>query len=343
MVSPSQTSAACFVLLLGAPPAAAQPAPGPPAPSAAAPAADEPTEADSDLVARAITLRKQGEEAVAIGLLREAYASERTPRISGHLGLAERALGLARDAEQHLSEALAATDDQWVRANQQLLSDALRYAQRQLAWVRVVVGPTGVEATVRIAGEPASVGQRVRVKAGSVTVEASAKGYRSKNIRTELAPEKELLVTLNLTPLPLTQPARQPPSKPPPSARAGALPGPIGEPAGATSSQTSWAYVSGGVGLVGLGLATYFGLQALDHQATAKDLCPETRCTNRAGVDADSAARRDALYSDLSLGVGVIALGVSIYLLLSDTKPAAARSNAQPWAAPGGGGARWAF
>lgn len=332
MASSFQTSALCLALLWLAAPAAAQPDP-------TTPEAAEPGGVDSDLVARAIALRKRGDEAAAIELLREAYVSERTPRVAGHLGLAERALGLSRDAEEHLVEALDATDDEWVRANEELLSDALRYARRQLAWVRIEVRPKGVAAAVRVAGEPADISQRVRVKAGSVTVEASADGYAPKSLRAELAPDKELLVTIDLVPLP----SQAPPAKPPKQPQPGAPPASGSTADSSGASHQTWAYVSGGVGLVGLGLATYFGLQALDQQATAKDLCPETRCANPTGVDADSDARRNALFSDISLGVGVVALGVSVYLLLSDTKPSAARADLTLWAAPGGGGARLAF
>src|SRR5690606_25295995 len=95
-------------------------------------------------------------------------------------------------------EALEASSDPWVVENQQLLQDALRYAERQLAWARIVVRPEGVAAKVTVSGEVVDPTTRVRVKAGSIVVEATAPGYASSRVSSEIPPEKELIVTLDL-------------------------------------------------------------------------------------------------------------------------------------------------
>ncbi|MCA9640683.1 MAG: hypothetical protein KC492_08295 [Myxococcales bacterium] len=281
------------------PSASAEPPGAPDAP----PAASEKPE--DDLVERAITLRKQRNESAARELLRKAYETDKSPRVAGHLGLAERALGLAQEAEVHLLEALAASKDPWVVENQQLLQDALRYAERQLAWARIVVRPAGVTAKVTVAGEVVDASKRVRVKAGSIVIEATAPGYVSSRVSTEIPPEKELLVTLDLRKV---EPERTEPHPPPP-------PPPKDPPSGPPTA----AYLLLGGGALALGVGGYFGLRALSEKNTADDLCPSTTCTNREGVDADDNARRFALYSDIGLGVGIVALGIATYLFLTDS------------------------
>lgn len=305
-----------------APPADDEPDAAPDPPPSASPAP-----ADSDLVERAIALRKQRNESAARELLRKAYEKDKSPRVAGHLGLAERALGLAREAEVHLLEALEASSDPWVVENQQLLQDALRYAERQLAWARIVVRPEGLAAQVTVSGEVVDPTKRVRVKAGSIVVEATARGYASSRVSSEIPPEKELIVTLDLRKL------DEPPRRPLPKQEK-----PHGQHAGPPSA-TYWLL---GGGVLALGVGTYFGLRALSEKNTADDLCPTSRCTNQSGVDADRDARRFALYSDIGLGVGIVALGVATYLFL--TEPAKAeRSGLQLHLGGKGGSASWSF
>lgn len=290
------------------------------APDAPPPTTEKP---EVDLVERAITLRKQRNESAARELLQKAYQTDKSPRVAGHLGLAERALGLAQEAEVHLLEALAEARDPWVVENQQLLQDALRYAERQLAWARIVVRPQGVTARVTVAGEVVDASKRVRVKAGSIVIEATAPGYASSRVSTEIPPEKELVVTLDLRKLEEDRPA------PPPPSVTGASP------------PTSAYWLLGG-GALALGVGSYFGLRALSEKSTADDLCPSTRCANPEGVDADQDARRYALYSDIGLGVGIVALGVATYLFLTDS-PRAKQGKLQLQLAGHGAGARWHF
>ncbi|MEZ4230106.1 MAG: hypothetical protein R3B89_13095 [Polyangiaceae bacterium] len=294
----------------------------------------DPSEQES-LIERAIELRKQRNESAARELLQQAYREEKSPRVAGHLGLAERALGLAREAEGHLREALAASDDPWVTENEELLRGALRYAERQLAWARIVVRPSFVKAKVTIAGEPVDASRRVRVKAGSVVIEATAPGYSSSRVTTEIPPEKELLVTLNLR----AQEAPEP--------TVGSNPEPrendeLAPPKDETHGPPVSAYWLLGGGALALGIGSYFGVRALSEKSTADDLCPTTRCTSAEGVSADEDARRFALYSDVGVGLGIVALGVATYLFLTDTN-SRPRSGLRLRLAGRAGSASWTF
>jgi hypothetical protein len=95
-------------------------------------------------------------------------------------------------------------------------------------------------------------------------------------------------------------------------------------------------YVLGGVGLVGIAGFAYFGLTAshdLDHlRTTCAPFC--------ATADLDS-ARHEALFADIALGVGVVALGAAAYTFFTrpnDTPSAATLIDVRPL--PGGGMAR---
>lgn len=105
------------------------------------------------------------------------------------------------------------------------------------------------------------------------------------------------------------------------------------------------AYVAGGVGVVGVGLGTFFGLKAFSDWHTRNNNCPGGRC-NQAAVAAHDSAHSAAIASDISFGVGIAALGAGVYLWLtsrggSEEKPpgnASARVRVAPLAGPDVGG-----
>jgi hypothetical protein len=80
------------------------------------------------------------------------------------------------------------------------------------------------------------------------------------------------------------------------------------EPAPDTGSPPTAAYVLGGIGLVALGVGGYFGYTAKTRADELEDCRPT--CSRD---DADS-MRQKALVADVSLGVGVVALGIATVL-----------------------------
>ncbi|MGE0323750.1 MAG: hypothetical protein AB7S68_15670 [Polyangiaceae bacterium] len=92
------------------------------------------------------------------------------------------------------------------------------------------------------------------------------------------------------------------------------------------------AWVLGGVGVVALGSYAYFGLQAKserDDLDSCKPTCPE--------ADVDS-ARSKWLLSNVSCGVGVVALGAAVWISL-DRPSGVATSTTRAGFAPAPGGA----
>ncbi|HEY2899266.1 MAG TPA: hypothetical protein VGL59_01735 [Polyangia bacterium] len=105
--------------------------------AAAAPAEDPET-----LIHQGIELRKKGDDLRAEGYFRRAFELARTPRAAAQLGLVEMALGVFTDADEYLSQALA-SPDAWVRANNQILRDALDRARTHLLRIQMSGLPVG--------------------------------------------------------------------------------------------------------------------------------------------------------------------------------------------------------
>lgn len=102
-----------------------------------------------------------------------------------------------------------------------------------------------------------------------------------------------------------------------------------------------------GAGALGLGLGTYFGLQARDARAEAQDLCPDVNGAQRCTADARDAIDRDrsqSLKADLGFGLGLAAATVGVILVLShDDKSEAAPAPALLRAGPRTGGGQVDF
>lgn len=76
------------------------------------------------------------------------------------------------------------------------------------------------------------------------------------------------------------------------------------------------AYVLGGVGLVGLAGFTYFGLSGQSKHSDLSDSC-KPNCSDARVDEVD----QQFLFADISLGVGLVSLGVATYLFLTHDAP----------------------
>lgn len=83
------------------------------------------------------------------------------------------------------------------------------------------------------------------------------------------------------------------------------------------SSQRIAGWAVGGAGAVSLVLGTYFGVEAVSKSHDAKQTCTPSNCTDPGAVQENSTAKSDALFADITLGAGLVAVGVGAYLLLS--------------------------
>jgi hypothetical protein len=130
--------------------------------------------------------------------------------------------------------------------------------------------------------------------------------------------EKGRVVTVRLAPPALTAPTPPPATDAPP-------------PASHPLTVSPLTLVLGGVGILGVASFTYFGLTAQGDLNHLRQTCAP-RC---ASSDLDS-VKREALAADISLGVGVVAVGVAIYTLFAHHAPPAATNQVGLTPTPGG-------
>ena len=73
----------------------------------------------------------------------------------------------------------------------------------------------------------------------------------------------------------------------------------------------------GAAGLVGLSVGTYFGIRAMSDAGGAKDACPNTACSNAAGVQKNDDAKSNARLADVVLPLGLVGVvtGSLLYYL----------------------------
>jgi hypothetical protein len=103
---------------------------------------------------------------------------------------------------------------------------------------------------------------------------------------------------------------------------------------GGRSSQKTWGLVLGGVGIVGLGVGSYFGVQALSTSSKVRQECPSAACGSTGALQQNDDARSDARLADVGLAVGAGALvaGSLLYFLAPSSAglrvaPAVGRTN----------------
>ena len=210
---------------------------------------------------------------------------------------------------------------------QSVAKEHLALLEAQLTKLTVTVAP----ATAALSGlevkrdgatiGPPSWGVAAPIDPGVHTLEATAPGRRPWRIVVTASrpgeahavhvPELELVA-----PPPIASASASPSASPSASA-------PIVTPPGREARSNTAGYVVGGAGFVALGVGAIFGLQAITTAKRANDRCPTPECAD-ADARADSAsARRSATISDVGFGLGIVALGISGYLLLAPRATAA--------------------
>ncbi|MBK7582963.1 MAG: PEGA domain-containing protein [Myxococcales bacterium] len=107
-------------------------------------------------------------------------------------------------------------------------------------------------------------------------------------------------------------------------------------------------WVALGVGVVGVGVGSYFGLKTFSKKNESKDQCGEAigqsdpnRCTPQ-GVDLRDDAKSAATFSTIGFAVGAVGVGAGVVLLLSSggsaPEKSARRTQFVPMVGPRGGG-----
>ena len=94
--------------------------------------------------------------------------------------------------------------------------------------------------------------------------------------------------------------------------------------------------VVGGIGLVALGVGTYFALSSLDAYDEAEKACPTHRGCNETARDAREEAETKAWFANISLAAGIVATGVGAWLVLGSSRESAKTVSVRVVPAPHG-------
>jgi hypothetical protein len=156
---------------------------------------------------------------------------------------------------------------------------------------------------------PTTWGAPLPVDPGKHTVEARAPGRSTWRATVEVSANGGAqTVDVQLAPAPPVEPAPVPVAIAPP---------PPPPPATETVHPTrTLGIVLGSVALASLGTGIAFGAAALSKNSDATSLCSRSHCDNPTAVHDSRQARDLAVFADVGIGVGVVALGAAAYLFL---------------------------
>lgn len=195
------------------------------------------------------------------------------------------------------------------------LRERVRIAQEHIAWLapripRLVVS---VAPAARVEGLRVTAGALPRdegtwgvalpVDPGDVEIAATAPGRAPFHTTVPLAEAQQ--VTVDVPPLPSIPP---PSNAVPPGASPASSPPP---------AATIWRPVGiaiGALGVVALGVGTYFGVRAIGKWNDASSVCPAASCNDPGAVSNASDARDAARVADFTLAGGVAALATGVVL-----------------------------
>jgi hypothetical protein len=251
-------------------------------------------------------------------------------------------LALCYEKQGKIASAWGAFEDAIVVARKDGRADRVTLAQEHIATLKPQLSRLTLRVSdatpglvVKLDGrriERAVWGAPIPLDPGSHDVEASAPGRTPWTQRVELSAasgdksiEVPELLSQSIAAAPATQPEAAPPSGTMAAADAG----------GSTSTV---GIIVGGVGLVALGVGSYFGLESFSAWRDRNDHCGAEGCDDE-GIAYGEDTNRYANYANIGVGVGLVAVGVGTYLVLSspssptgaeDTGAASARLRVEP-------------
>lgn len=175
-------------------------------------------------------------------------------------------------------------------------------------------------------------GIAIPVDPGKYHIVASADGYHSFEVDLEV-----LTTGDNKTlEIPALRPAAAAPASPAPVATASStlaqsnagpapLPAPVPDAPSPANGMRYAAYITGALGVVGLGVGSYFGVKAISKNSDAERFCPRgNRCDDPSGERLTNDAKHAAVAANVAIGVGAafVIAGVVLYLTHDSAKKA---------------------
>ena len=274
------------------------------------PTAEEKAQADA-FFREGRALLTAGKIAEACGKLAESHRLDPAPGTLVNLALCHEKEGKTARAWAEFNEVAERPGDD--KARREFATAHARDLEGKLSRLRLVVTEGGVRPTVKLDGRektPSAWGSALPLDPGARVVEASAPGH---NTWSE---------TVTVPPGPATVEIRVP------LLVATAAPAALGpkvaepqEPRKGAGATRPLGFVLLAVGVVGVGVGSYFGVRTLSKKSDADALCPTNKCAGNADVQAlDDAAKSSALISTVGIGVGAAALVVGGVLVLTAPK-----------------------
>jgi hypothetical protein len=297
-----------------------------------APAWAEPTTEDKAL---ALKLFDEGKNLLAAGKIDDACCkleeSRRLDPLPGtvlNVAVCHEQQGRAASAVADFREARALAERDG-RADRVTLADQHLHAlEPQVSSLVIVVPPEADRPDLVITRDATPVGRvawgtRIPVDPGDHVVEATATNKKAWKSALTVASNGDVK-TVTLAPLEDAAPAAPAPAPPPVVQPVKAVPAPsVPPPTTVTnehrglSTRRMLALVSGGVGLVGVGLGTYFGLSAISKHHDPSATCMTTSCPTADNLNKQAGTAADV--ATASFAVGLVGLGLGAFLWLGDT------------------------
>ena len=242
-------------------------------------------------------------------------------------------------------EALVAAQRDGRRDRTEFANKHLAGLENRLARLTVQV-PAGARVaglSLSLDGSPlgdAAWGVAIPVDPGPHTVRAEAPGKQPFETAVEVSPASGARVSLDVPSLADAPVASAPAASATPLTSSTTpvprVDGGGGEVNQGSSSRATAGWIVGGVGVASIGVASYFGLRAFSQWSVRESYCPQGLCKADA-VTPGKNANTAATISDVGFGVGLAAVAVGTYLVLSGHKkaPAASQATAVWHATPG--------
>jgi serine/threonine-protein kinase len=235
-------------------------------------------------------------------------------------------LGRTASAWALFREAASAAQAEGQAERAQVGAQRAAQLEPQLARLAVLVPPAAQVPGLEIYRNGTQVlapvwGVMVPVDPGPQKIEARAPNYEPWDHTENLAKNGQLSVTVpRLTPLPNPQPvAAAPVPASEPAAPISAAQTAQVDTSSPGSAQRTIALVTGAVGVVGLGLGSYFGIRAASKNSDAHDACPDRECSP-ANFKLHEAAQDAATLSNVFVIGGAALLGAGIVLYFTAPK-----------------------
>lgn len=240
---------------------------------------------------------KRGDFQAALEAYEESGSHVDSSANRRRLARAKAGLGRFLEAKAELDHVL--NDESAGKDQKKLAQKELDELTRRIPKLQLEL-PQGFSGTVELDGraipDPADA---QLLDPGNHTVRASADGFEDFELRLELKEGESRTATIDLTPLP--KPRSSPP-KPSPREESKSLAKPLG-------------YVSLGVGVVGVALGGYFGLQSKNTRDELGDACDQDRCPADLRSKYDD-GKQQALFSTIGFAVGGAGLVTGVVLLM---------------------------